>query len=113
MKIEKYGFGSIVIDGKEYTDDVIITPSGVLPDWWRTKGHHVSLFDLAQAIEPTPKKLIIGTGASGMLTVSEEVRSHCTARGIELIEMPTPEAVVEYNSLEDKSHTVAALHLTC
>ncbi|MBN1282486.1 MAG: hypothetical protein JXA24_01785 [Proteobacteria bacterium] len=113
MHIDSYGFGKIVIDGKEYVDDVIITPAGVLPDWWRAKGHDVSLFDLAHALDPAPERLIIGTGASGLCSVKEEVRSFCASQGIELIEVPTPEAVVEYNGLDDASTTVAALHLTC
>jgi len=113
MKIDSYAFGHIVIDGKEYRNDVIITPAGVRAEWWRQEGHKVKMFDLAHALTPKPARLIIGTGSSGMCEVADEVRSHCRARGIELIEVPTPEAVVEYNALEDKSDTVAALHLTC
>ncbi len=113
MKIEEYGFGRIVIDGKEYAEDVIITADGVRPNWWRQDGHDVKLFDLADVLDPKPRLIIIGTGASGMCKVSDEVRSYCSLQGVELIEVPTPEAVVEYNELDDKAGVLAALHLTC
>ncbi len=113
MKIDKYGFGHIVVDGREYRNDVIITPGGVRPEWWRKEGHEVSVFDLAEVLTPRPRLLIVGTGASGMCRVLKEVEDYCRNQGIELIAVPTPEAVVEYNSLEDKEGAVAALHLTC
>ena len=62
MKIEKYSFGSITINGKEYTKDVIIFPDKVLSPWWREEGHSLSLKDLKDVIESAPNLLIIGTG---------------------------------------------------
>jgi len=113
LHIDSYSFGHIKIDGKEYTGDIIITPKEVRPEWWRKEGHNISVFDLAECLTPLPERLIIGTGARGMCEVETEVEAYCHQNGIELIAVPTPEAVVEYNSLEDKSKTVAALHLTC
>jgi hypothetical protein len=112
-RIEAYKFGHITVDGKEYQNDVIITPKGVRAEWWRKEGHEVSMFDIAQVLDPKPALLIVGTGASGMCRVLPEVEAYCRAEGIELIAVPTPEAVVEYNTLEDKDTAVCALHLTC
>lgn len=112
-KIDKYSFGHITIDGVDYENDVIIVPSGVKADWWRKRGHEVSVFDLAEALTPKPKLLIIGTGANGECEVLDEVEAMCRSLEIELIAVPTPEAVVEYNSLEEKENAVCALHLTC
>jgi hypothetical protein len=112
-RIDSYGFGRIVVDGVEYESDLIITPAGVKPNWWRTEGHEVSLFDIAAALDPKPRLLIVGTGANGMCRVLKEVEDYCGAQGIEMIVAPTPEAVAEYNCLEDKEGAIAALHLTC
>ena len=57
--------------------------------------------------------IIIGTGAQGCCRVLDEVTAFCKHQGIELLTLPTPEAVVEYNSLEEKGSTIAFLHLTC
>ncbi len=115
MNIDAYSFGKITIDGTDFTDDVIITPSGVRGGWWRREGHAVTLFDLGAVLDPRPAKLIIGTGASGQCAVQPEVEHFCRETGIALVVAPTPEAVVEYNALtdEERSSTVCALHLTC
>lgn len=113
MHIDSYKFGHIVIDGVPYDSDVIITSKGVHPHWWRQGGHDIALFDLVDRLDPTPRRLIIGTGAHGVCRVQKDVESFCRTEGIELIVIPTPEAVVEFNSLEDQSGTVTALHLTC
>jgi hypothetical protein len=113
MHIDAYHFGHIVIDGVAYDDDVILTPGGVRKGWWRKEGHEVSLFDLADLLDPPPARLIVGTGAHGQCRVLEEVETFCRRRGIEILALPTPEAVVEYNSLADATTTIAALHVTC
>jgi hypothetical protein len=111
--IETYSFGHIRIDEIDYEHDVIITPEGITPHWWRKVGHEVSIFDLAEGLALRPRRLIIGTGAEGACRVLGEVEAYCAAQGIELIAVPTPEAVAEFNTLEDSSQTVCALHLTC
>jgi hypothetical protein len=113
VHIDTYSFGKIVIDGTAYDDDVIIAPDGVRSGWWRREAHEASLFDLAEALDPPPARLIVGTGSAGRCQVLDEVRAYCASQKIELLVLPTPEAVVEYNSLEDAGSTVAALHLTC
>ena len=113
MHIDSYKFGHIVIDGIDYDSDVIITPGGVFPEWLRVGGHNVALFDIAQHLNPAPRRLIIGTGANGVCKVQHDIEAFCRSKGIELIVKPTPEAVVELNSIDDLSTTIAALHLTC
>jgi len=41
--IEHYSFGRIVIDGKEYTKDLIIYPDKIRANWWRKEGHKLRL----------------------------------------------------------------------
>ena len=112
MHIDAYHFGSIVIDGVTYDDDVLVTQRGVRKGWWRKAGHDVALFDLAEALDPPPSRIIIGTGAHGQCRVLSDIGAYCKRHGIELVIVPTPEAVVEFNALADQSTTVAALHLT-
>ena len=113
MHIDSYSFGLIVIDGKEYANDLLISPEGIMEGWWRTAGHEVTLLDLAKLMRQRPQILIIGTGESGACRVKQEVGDYCRAGNIRLIALPTPAAVAEYNAIPDRSRTVAALHLTC
>ncbi len=117
--IENYTFGRIVIDGKTYTHDVIISPEGEYANWWRKEGHRLLPDDLPEILSRSPDILIIGRGASGMMKVAEETESILKEKGIELVvPSTTDEACDEYNRLcrdpaEIGKRIVAALHLTC
>jgi len=113
--IEHYSFGRIVIDGKEYNKDIIITTQGVIPNWWRREGHRLSIEDLEGRIDFNLDVLIIGTGYYGVMKVPEEVIEELRKRGIkEVIVKPTKEACKIFNEFLKKGvEVVAALHLTC
>jgi hypothetical protein len=114
MIIGKYSFGSITIDSKEYTKDVIIFPDRVFCPWWREKGHSLSLKDLKEVINSNPTILIIGTGAYGAMDVPEETLEKLKEYNIETILAKTDEAVRLYNENQKKNkNAIACLHLTC
>ena len=60
--IDSYQFGRIVINGKEYTSDVIISPNTINGNWWRKTGHELCLEDIADITTENPEALVIGTG---------------------------------------------------
>jgi hypothetical protein len=108
--IEEYAFGSITIDGKKYTSDVIITGENVT-SWWREEGHVLQPADLSSVIDHNPHTLVVGTGAYGRLHIPEETEKYLKKRGISLIAEKTEKAVDIFNGLSQKK--AAALHLTC
>jgi len=116
MRIEQYGFGHIVVDAQSYTQDLILLPDRIIPNWWREQGHSLSVHDLGEVIraqEPVDT-LIVGTGAYGLMAVPLETRNHLDQLGIELLMLRTESAVQEYNRRSKEGHSVgAALHLTC
>ena len=111
--IDSYHFGQIVVNGKNYTSDVIIFPDRVKAHWWRNKGHQLCLEDIAEVITENPEMLVVGTGVSGLMKVLPDVKQSLEARGIKLIAEPTNEACNIYNQLCQSQKVVAALHLTC
>ncbi len=111
--IDSYRFGQIIISGKKYSSDVIIFPDKIRGDWWRNKGHELALQDITEVITENPEVLIVGTGASGLMTVLPEVQREAKALNITLITQPTGEACEVYNQLCHSQKVVAALHLTC
>ncbi len=114
MRIEKYSFGSITIEGKEYTKDVIIFPDKVFSPWWRKEGHNLTLEDLKEAIEAKPPLLIIGTGAYGVMKVPEETLKVLKQKNIEPLVAKTDKAVELYNEkTQNNEDVIACLHLTC
>lgn len=112
--IDSYSFGSITIDGKHYSHDVIVFPDRVEANWWRQEGHGLYPADIDQVMEEKPDILIIGCGASSCLRVPPETKKYIESQGIKLITLPTSQACQEYNRLlKDQKRVVAGLHLTC
>jgi len=112
-RIEHYRFGTITVDGQRHTQDLIILPERVVAGWWRKEGHVLHPDDLTAVLEAVPEVLIVGTGAYGMMRVTEETSRALEAAGIRLIAAPTAEAVETYNQLREEARVAAALHLTC
>lgn len=113
MKIDSYHFGEIVIDGVSYTSDLIIASGSIHTRWFRREGHAVAISDLDKYIPKDCKKLIIGTGASGLCRVLPEIETFCREKRISLYANPTAGAVEEFNAASDQKNIVAAFHLTC
>ena len=116
MRFEAYSFGSIRIDGVTYDHDVIIDRGEIRR---RKKGPSKRLRDAyghtpISAAEDIPwgcRLLVIGTGASGALPVMREVEDEARRRKVDLLVVPTSEAIDMLN--EDPKETNAVLHLTC
>jgi hypothetical protein len=108
--IEHYSFGKIVIDGREYTSDVLIIENEV-HSWWRAEGHVLNPEDLTEIFSEDIDTLVVGTGASGLLKVPEKTEKYIRSKDITLIVQETGEAVKKFNSITGKK--AAAFHLTC
>ncbi len=111
--INKYRFGHIIIDGKEYTSDLKIFPDRLKPDWWREQGHRLAISDIQDVLDELPDILIIGTGSAGVMRVPDDVQNEIRNRGIELIIEPTESACNIFNKISKTKRVVAVLHLTC
>lgn len=111
--IEFYDFGKIIIDGEEYSNDVIIYPDRVEASWWRKVGHELCLEDIKDVFKEKPDVLVVGTGYSGLMRVLPEVEEALREKGIELKVECTKRACEVYNELSKSQKVIAALHLTC
>src|SRR6266436_461286 len=99
MQFGRLHFGSIVIDGAKYSHDVRIDrgkvrkrkkkPSKKFRD---TFGH--TPVSVEEKIPWKCRRLVIGTG-TGALPVMDEVKKEAKGRKIELVILPTREAIRE------------------
>ena len=113
MKIDSYSFGSLVVNGKKFTSDVIIYPDRVDPSWWRKEGHRLQIADLTDALNAKPQILINGKGYYGRMAVPEETKDHIRSLGTDISIAATGKAVEMFNTMQGKKTIIAALHLTC
>lgn len=114
--IASYEFGSIVINGKRYTSDVIVLPERVIDGWWRKEGHKLCVGDLDEILkhEPKPEVFVVGTGYYGLVKIPREVEDALKSDGIEFVAQPTRRACRTFNKLLKSHKRVAgAFHLTC
>lgn len=113
-RIDAYSFGRIEVDGRTYTSDVVILPTGVKGDWWREEGHMLKPADLAEVLDASPDVLVVGQGAQACMKVAEETLVCLEQAGIKPVCAPTARAVEVYNERAQRGeNVVAALHLTC
>ncbi len=116
MKFEKFSFGSIRIDGETYDYDLVIDRGEIkkrkkkASKPYRDAFKHTPL-SVKENIPWRCSRLVIGTGAEGLLPVMDEVRDEARERKVQLISVPTPEAIAILN--RGGKATNAVLHVTC
>ena len=112
--IEDYGFGSMTILGEKHRNDLKIIDKEVVGNWWRKEGHAIYAEDIDDILYSPAEILVVGTGAYGGMKLTEEATRAIKGRGIELVAVPTKEAVTIFNTLHGQGKRVAgAFHLTC
>jgi hypothetical protein len=116
MQVTHYEFGVIEIDGVTYEHDVVVDRGEVHPrkkkaskKFRETFGHTPLSVD--EDIPWKCARLVIGTGAHGRLPVMDDVKREAKERGVELVVLPTAEAIKVL--LKHAKKTNAILHVTC
>ena len=115
MTIESYSFGRMVVDGEEYGDDLMICGNEINPEWIRQSGHKLYPDDLRWLVDREPDLLIVGTGQSGRMTVTQEAKAYLDENGVNLWIGETDEAADYFNikNEEEGEQIAGAFHLTC
>jgi hypothetical protein len=117
MRLERFTFGSIRIDGVTYERDVVIDGGKVRERSKKPSKRFRDAFGHTplSAAEEIPwkkcRRLVVGTGAQGALPVMDEVRRQAAERNVELVLLPTSKAIEELR--RHPKDTNAILHLTC
>jgi hypothetical protein len=115
MRFEGFTFGSIRIDGVTYEHDVVIDRGQVRKrkkkpsKKFRDNFGHTPL-SLEEEIPWKCRRLVVGTGA-GALPVMEDLKREAKRRRIELLILPTMQAIEVLE--RDADETNAVLHVTC
>jgi hypothetical protein len=116
MDFSNFQFGSIMIDGVAHSHDVVIDRGKILKRKKKPSKGFRGQFGYAPVSieEKVPwrcKRLIIGTGRYGSLPVMDEVKREAMRRKIDLVIVPTDEAIELLG--QNPKDTNAVLHVTC
>jgi hypothetical protein len=115
LGFEAFSFGSIRIDGTTYECDVVIDRGRVSKrnkkpsKRFRSAFGHTPL-SIEEDIPWKCKRLVVGTG-TGALPIMDEVKREAARREIELVMLPTAEAIKMLQANPDKTNAI--LHVTC
>jgi hypothetical protein len=111
-------FGSVTIDGKVFTHDVLIRLGGQVQK--RKKklskavygtSHTISLAEARRVYQKRAARLLIGAGQYGTVGLSEEAATYFQRRRCQVKLLPTPEAIPVWNQAEGA--VIAMVHVTC
>ena len=111
-------FGKIIVDGKEYSKDIVINKGKIekrkkkASKEFKEKGGHTPLTD-KEEIPWKCKTLLIGTGFDGALPIDEEIHKKASKKGVELKIMKTGDLINHINELENMEGINAIIHITC
>jgi hypothetical protein len=116
MQFENFSFGSLRIDGKTYENDVVIDRGEIRKRKKKPSKQFRDDFDhtplsIEEKIPWKCHRLVIGSGAHGSLPVMDEVQREAKRRKIELVVLPTSQAIEMLSG--DPEATNAILHVTC
>lgn len=116
--IDRTEFGSITIAGRVYEHDVLIRLNGAVQK--RKKklskaiygtAHIVSLDEARYVYEEGAAQLIIGTGQSGLVRLSDEAADYLQRKQCRVQSLPTPAAIAAWNAAEGTANGL--FHVTC
>ena len=111
-------FGSITISKETYDYDVVIRCNGEVKK--RKKklskkqfgtSHKISIDEAMYIFDEGAKQLIIGTGQSGYVELSDEAADFFKKMNCTLQLLPTPKAITAWNNAAGA--TIGMFHVTC
>ena len=118
VKVDKLNFGSIIIDSKKFSRDVLIFSDGTVK---KRKGgilmfgsHNIKKAEIEKLAQGNPEAIIVGIGTNAKAHLASGMENWAGEKNLSLRVQPSYEAVAKLNELVDQGKKVAALiHITC
>ena len=116
--ISDTAFGYITVEGSRIEHDIVIRLSGAIEQ--RKKklskavygtSHTVSLDEAKHVYQDGAARLIIGSGQTGLVRLSEEAADYFKKKGCKVDLRPTPEAIEAWNKAAGA--VIGLFHVTC
>jgi hypothetical protein len=115
--ISAFEFGRIHIANDVYTSDLWIIDGALQKrdkSYAKQKygtSHKIPCKEMKQVVTENTRRVIIGTGNSGLVSLTQKAMDFLKDQGIELLVQKTGDLAA--NRIEIQSHDSGILHLTC
>ena len=117
-RIEKTSFGYITIDEETFEHDILIRLNGEvkkrrkkLSKKYYNTSHIISIEEAEHIYEKRADKLLIGSGQTGMVRLSDEAAELFNKKNCLVEILPTGKAIEKWN--EEKGSVIGLFHITC
>lgn len=117
MKVKDYSFGSITIGGKEYDKDLWIINGKIkkrdksISKIMFQTSHRIPLEEIKKIVTVSTKRVIVGTGESGSVSIEKEGLEFLKEKGINLEMYKSGDlALMKMKFSEEDS---GIIHVTC
>lgn len=117
-KINKTKFGSITVNGEKYDYDLLIRLDGTVEKRQKKlskevfgTSHTISLAEAEYVYQKGAESIIIGSGQSDMVQLSDEAKEFFKQKKCQVELHPTPEAIEAWNKA--KGPIIGLFHITC
>ena len=81
VKIQEFKIGSFFIDGKHFLGNVKIS-GNTIRYWDKPEDNFLYLYEISSMLKENPEVLVVGTGAAGLLKISDEVKNSILSKKI-------------------------------
>jgi len=102
VHFEKFSFGSMQVDGRVYDFNLVIDPGEIRKRYRDAYGH--TPVSVEADIPWRCRRLVVGTGAEGRLPVMAQVEKDARRRKVELVVLPTKDAIAILNRADLRSN---------
>lgn len=104
-------FGLLVYSSIPFPAVDLVVHANGWPAIRGSKAHFVAFAEIEGLLKEKPDVLIIGTGYDNLVQVAEKILA---MSAVQVLPLPTPQAVRRYNELRGEGKRVAAIiHSTC
>ena len=117
-RIDNTSFGNITIDGETFQHDILIRLNGEvikrkkkLSKKYFQTSHIISIEEAEYIYEEGAEKLLIGSGQTGMLRLSDDAAEFFNKKNCLVEFFPTGKAIEKWN--EEKNKVIGLFHITC
>jgi hypothetical protein len=114
-------FGMVKFADKTYNYDIMVHQDGTvnrrdknISKKKKGSSHIIAAEEVKIITDENPEILVVGSGQSGRLKVEDDARDLLSSKDIELIILPTKQAIIKYNELKNQNRRITGIiHVTC
>ncbi|MBN3037344.1 MAG: hypothetical protein JW834_02770 [Candidatus Diapherotrites archaeon] len=106
-------FGMVKFGDETFSHDVVVSTAGEVYARRTDDSHLLDSKELDASVDANTRVVVFGTGQYDVAKVSGDAKTWARKNKIEVVALPTPQAIEDYNKRKKKDQVTAIIHVTC